>query len=134
MSAAQLSEYIERAAEREFEWNRRNCAHFVAAWVQEREGADLLGKVADGVVDKMGAARRIIALGGLGSAVTTLMARPPIPVAYAQVGDIVCVFGEGGNHLGLCCGRTAAFLAEGKGIVHVDIGQALMAWPVGRKA
>lgn len=135
MSNKDFAAYIEQASEREFDWDSANCAHFVSVWVQQVEGRDALKGLADNVGSRLGAARRIEELGGLVQAATDLMGRNPIPVSLGRTGDLVCIRLVGDRQLlGLCAGRTAVFLTEGSGCVHVEMDTVLAAWPVGRDA
>ena len=125
--------YIEACAEDQFSWNWHNCAHFTARWVLTVEGEDVLGSVADCVDSLLGAARRVESLGGLLAATDKIMNRKRILASMAQIGDIVAIADGERRLLGICCGRTAAFLGAERGIVHVGMEAVLAAWPVGRK-
>lgn len=130
--AADLDAYLQEQEARTFDWGDFNCCHFAQGWVQREEGLEknLVPKVRG----RKGVLRAIHNLGGLEVAISRALARESIPAALARQGDIVLFRNVESMMLGICCGRTAACLGEGKGnIVHLEMKNASVAWAVGVK-
>jgi len=123
--ASALSGYL--AACPPFDWQRMNCAQFVATWVYQRERVELF---VPGVAGKLESRRVLARLGGtLRAAVTAELAREPVPAAMARPGDVVLVERDGGQTLGICAGRTAAVLTTA-GVVHIPMQEVSAAWHI----
>lgn len=121
--AAVLADYLAQCAP--FDWRHHNCAQFAAEWVRIVEG----GRPASpGVSGAREAIRAAAALGGtLLDATTAQLGRPPVSAAMARAGDVVMINRPNLQALGLCAGRTAAYLTA-SGVAHIPIAEASVAW------
>lgn len=121
--AAALADYLAQCAP--FDWRTHNCAQFVAEWLERMEG---IRPAAPGLSGPLDARRAALALGGtLREAATVQYAREPVPAAMARPGDVVLIDRPDLQALGLCCGRTAAYL-NASGVAHIPIAAASVAW------
>jgi len=130
--AADLDAYLREQEGKEFDWATFNCCHFAQGWAQRQEGieADLVPKAGS----KTAVFRAIKEHGGMEEGISDALRREPKPVAYARPGDVVLLKRHGASMLGICVGRTAACLGEGKmGIIHVPIEDGHVAWTIGEK-
>lgn len=126
-----LSQYLARPVA-PFDWATRNCCHFAAAWVREREGFDPMEGLAR-TESEEAAREQISALGGdLARAWANRMGREPIDVRFAQEGDVVIVPAnvEGGLAAGICTGEAIAALMESGAVAFFPLKVGRCAWRV----
>lgn len=105
-----LQEYLD--SHEKFDWATNNCCQFPSGWVRLCEGFDPFDGIetVDGPIQS---ARVIKSLGGLPNAITSRLARDPIPVAELQTGDVVLTKLQSGQHIaGIVCGIRSVFLTE----------------------
>jgi hypothetical protein len=132
--AKALTAYLAGRQPAPFDWATANCGHFAGRFVALVEGRDPLASF--GMPASLPAARRAMRqAGGLQGWVTAALARPPIPPALAQLGDVVLLpLAEGdpeAQALGLCCGEHAAAVAADGTLTMHPMPNALAAWRVG---
>jgi hypothetical protein len=121
--AAALADYLAQCAP--FDWRTHNCAQFVAEWLERMEG---VRPESPGLSGPLDARRAALALGGtLSDATTVQLGRLPLPAAMARPGDVVLIDRPDLQALGLCAGRTAAYLTA-SGVAHIPIAAASVAW------
>lgn len=126
--AADLDLYL--GARGEFDWSRSHCGHFVGGWVRQVTGRDALAGLPS-LPSALLWMRRVQTLGGLCALVTRQLGVEPVDPRVAKAGDIVMMPGPvTGGALGICCGRTAALAHHDRGVQHVDMTEALHAWPL----
>jgi hypothetical protein len=134
--AARLGHYLAGLPHAGFDWERRNCCHLAAGWVELIEGRHLMPAMPSGA-NALVARRMLKGRGGnLAAAVTRALGRTPIVPAQARVGDLVLVptpLDEGsgtGQALGICAGRTAVCLGVDGAQLYLPTLGAVAAWRV----
>jgi hypothetical protein len=126
---SRLSDAIEGALQRPFEWGVHDCALFAADAVLAMTGVDL----ADGFrghYRSAGGAMRILGRGGCDDVTeyaATLL--PEIAPALAAAGDIAAVLTKAGPALGVLTGPLVAVPGAG-GLGFVSRGEAIRAFHV----
>jgi hypothetical protein len=129
--AAMLDAYLAEVQARPFDWAAWNCCTFAAEWVRRASGLQpMAGLPATG---SAAAALRLHSRMGasLADAVTLQLGLAPFAAELAQVGDVVAVREGSAQAVGICTGRLAAVLRL-DGLAHVPMGEASLAWRVGR--
>lgn len=111
-----------------FEWASHDCCTFAADWVLDATGADPLGDLRGQWTDRASAVRLLRDLGGLRAAVESKMGEP-IPVGFAQRGDLALIERDDARGLGIVIGADVAVLTE-SGIGFVRLSEASAAWRV----
>lgn len=127
--ARQLDAYLAAHARAHFDWRTLNCCHFAAGWLALVTGA----RPMDGLPETPAArdALRLVGshVGGLAGAVTQRLARASVAPALARLGDIVLApTGADGAAVGICNGRTAAFMTLEEGLTFLPMASATHAW------
>lgn len=123
-----LHAYVDACRPKPLDYGTHDCATFAAAAVQIVTGEDVLGGLMWS--GEKGALRQLEVEGGLEAAVTSRLGEP-IPIEYAQRGDVVLAEMRGRYVLGVCLGDVCA----GPGIEQLEFYptiRALKAWGVGR--
>lgn len=126
-----LAQYLARAVT-PFDWGTRNCCHFAAGWVLEREGFDPMAGLAP-TPDATAARELVDSLGGdLARAWANRMGREPTDPRYAQLGDVVIVPAnvEGGLAAGICTGDQIAALLEDGAVAFFPLKVGRCAWRI----
>ena len=126
-----LTQYLARPVT-SFDWATRNCCHFAAQWVLEREGFDPMAGL-DATADADAARALIDSLGGdLARAWANCMGREPTDSRYAQLGDVVIVPAnvEGGLAAGICTGDQIAVLLESGAVAFFPLKVGRCAWRI----
>lgn len=122
-----LEEWIERFRGMPFEYGTADCIMFSCGWVKFATGYDPMAPF--GTWSNQHEALNAISIGGgtLADAVDTVL--PPMPVARAQIGDLVSFPQEHGNMepIGICLGVTSIFLLE-DGMHRVKTSACNRAW------
>lgn len=126
--AVELGLYLTQGMQRPFSWPLANCVHFAAGWVDRIEGGALLATLPQ-PANERAALRAMARHGGLEAAVTRALAREPVPVALARLGDVVLLrLGRGTPALGLCAGRTTAYVDLAGACIHLPTLDGVVAW------
>jgi len=125
-----LDAYLADAAARPFSWAQHNCCHFVAGWVRAATGRDPMAGLPH-THSRHAARRLVLQLGGtLADAWSRRLGRAAIQPELAQTGDVVHVWLR--EHdcaaVGICSGRHAALLLEGRGVLMLPMAHATHAW------
>lgn len=126
-----LTQYLARPVS-PFDWATRNCSHFAAGWVLEREGFDPMAGLAP-TPDAEAARELVSTLGGdLARAWAARMGREPGDARYAQQGDVVIVPAnvEGGLAAGICTGEAIAVLLESGAVAFFPLKVGRCAWRI----
>lgn len=122
-----MNEALEDARARGFS-ESYYCAAFAADVVKAMTGADLLPVRHDTVADAYAHMRK--------SHKTILEAMEaalgdPIPVAFAQRGDVVYNDDDGALAIGICCGTDSAFVSSDGGLAFLPTLEQAKAFRVG---
>lgn len=133
-----LAQYLAAAPSLPFDWGMWNCCHFAAGWVRAACGFDpMCGLPFTGSARE--ALRLVQALGGsLGAAWTRQLGVGPVPVAEAEIGDLLLLplplgaaedaHGRTGQAVGICTGVLAVVCAPGGGFAFTPASAAAWAW------
>lgn len=120
-----LDAALRRWAATPFDRERTDCVEYAIDVIASLTGRMIENPMKGKYTDERSAARCILSRwSSLASAVTDFMGKP-IPVSYAQRGDLVIR----GNNLGICRGEVAAFRSL-EGLVDVPISDCAHAWRV----
>jgi len=125
---AALNAAIEAARNKPFAWGTHDCCMFAAHAVQEMTGADFAEPFRGRYSDATGALRVLTEAGGPDLIASRALGRP-IPIGFAQRGDVIMVDIEGRKALAICLGAHAAGPGP-DGLVFVPVTQWLKAWRV----
>ena len=131
----QLLDFVTSWAARptSFDCGDANCTHFAGAWVGRIEGVSPLRRV-EYTPSALAAARYCDRHGGLAGAVSNALARDPIDVAQARVGDVVLIPRESrvGSVVGLVgiCAGSLVIVRAGDSVTMLHIRLATKAWRV----
>jgi len=129
-----LKAYLEKNAEKPFDWGTHNCSLFAADWVLECCGLDPLGRLREECKDRASALAILARKGGVGGLWARACHRygwPQVHRYYAQRGDLVLYRGQGGHTgIGICAGESFAALEIG-GLGRRDMAQATHAFKIG---
>lgn len=120
-----LDAEVARAVARTWKIGAHDCVSFARACVVAVTGDDPLA----GIEWRTRADMRRLTRDGLAALATEALG-PPIGVARAQRGDVVLLPHAGGESIGVCLGRTAAF-ADAIGLRFVQTLDCSMAWRIG---
>ncbi|MCA0175240.1 MAG: hypothetical protein LCH73_02965 [Proteobacteria bacterium] len=125
--AIELGLYLSQRTQ-PFDWATANCVHHAAGWVDHIEGSRLLAALPEPATARA-AMRAVVHHGGWVAAVTHALGREPVAPALARLGDVVLLRLGGGAHaLGLCAGRTTAYIDAAGACVHLPTLDGLVAW------
>ncbi len=133
--SGRLGRFLEEYPARPFSWEDHHCVGFVAAWVLEETGVDHMS----GWTPIPGATARSSyrAIRRLAESLPALVSKHlctlPQGAAFAQLGDVV--FLPSGNErgaLGICAGRSSAFLNHAGGIIYRPTLDATLSWRLTR--
>jgi hypothetical protein len=107
-----LDKYILDHTNVEFLWGSNDCCTFASDWVEEKSGVNPLKELGHHGKYKTykGALKLLKKLGGMEKVVSAKLTE--IPVAFAQVGDVVCGDLDYGDTMGICIGVGSLFLGE----------------------
>lgn len=124
-----LAEEIKAAAGRPFTFGRHDCCAFCAGAVRAQTGRDLMAGFAR-YDDAAGAQQILDTRNGVRGIAQDCLG-DPIPVAFAQRGDVVLLPTARGDALGIVAldGRRALF-AGPRGLSVEALGACTMAWRV----
>jgi hypothetical protein len=103
-----LDEYLREAQRMPFAWGRQDCCTLAADWVRLIRGVDPMAAWRGQYRTAAGAVRAIEAGGGLASMVSSVLG-DPIPVTFAQRGDVVLAELERGPTMGIVIDHRGMF-------------------------
>jgi hypothetical protein len=132
-----LSELIEEASKRSFEYGKFDCALFACDAIKSLTGFDPREIIAEQYQGEEEAEKIILQYGGIegiAAAVADRFGFNLIPVSFAQRGDIVLAKIKNIKSLGVCIGKKVVFPCgrPQKGLVFIDIDSKLLikAWRI----
>lgn len=127
---SRLTGYLAETAREGFRFGSNDCALFAAGAVRAMTGSDPAAAFR-GVYDTFEGGLKRLKKAGFADHVAVVAALfPPVPPAFAQVGDLAVVDTVEGPALGVVVGEMIACLGP-KGLGHVSRLLAARAWTVG---
>jgi hypothetical protein len=126
---ARLTAYLVAAAQQPFAEGRHDCALFAAGALEAMTGEDPAAAWRGRYSSTRGGLRVLRKAGHADHLALASSLLEPIPPAFASMGDIAAVQGEGGPALGVVTGEAVAVLTL-SGMGFVPLLQAVQAWRV----
>lgn len=112
-----------------FVWGKHDCCLFAANSVLAITGIDYAKDFRNSYDSAISAAKLIAEFGGLDGVASKLLNAQPVPVGYADVGDVLLASQEGRGLLAVCNGST--MLAPGlDGLITLETYTALKTWKI----
>jgi cell wall-associated NlpC family hydrolase len=127
-----LAAVVAAAQQQPYELGQHDCLRFTCQCIATMTAVDFWPRFA-GYRTRLQALRTIASIApSLAQAVSLVLGVPPVAPLLARRGDVLLYADEGGEHLGVCVGSTAAVLGP-QGLAHVPLDHAgfLQAWRVG---
>lgn len=127
-----LAAVVAAAQQQPYKLGQHDCLRFTCQCIAAMTGVDFWPRFA-GYSTRLQALRTIAAIApSLGQAVGLVLGVLPVAPLLARRGDVLLYTDEGGEHLGVCVGATAAVLGP-QGLAHVPLSHAgfVQAWRAG---
>lgn len=124
-----LARCLREAEGKVFSWGEHDCCLWTADVVKAMTGVDYAMEFRGTYNTRAGAIRALIELadGSLTKLLDVFFDR--VEVAYSQRGDVVVMFYDDMETLGVCVGDRAAFVTK-RGLIYISMQNVLRAWAV----
>ena len=119
-----LSDFIEKLSKQSFEYGKFDCCLFAAETIKILTGVDIRTEIIpdeyQGKEEAEEVLRKYEGIEGMANRVAERCGFKPIPVLFAQRGDIVMVNIKEADNFGVCIGKKVAFSSP-SGLVFLNI-------------
>lgn len=128
---ADLREFLNRYAEREFEWGQDDCSLIIADWWRENHGQDPAAHLRGTYADERSCHQVVRRAFGLARLVSGICAAAGARVTRNLKDGDFAVLNVGGSRIcGIRCGRYWAIRNKGVGFIPEAHARVVKAWAI----
>ena len=119
-----LSDFIEKVSKQPFEYGKFDCCLFACEAIKTLAGVDIRAEIIpdryEGKEEADEMLRKYGGIEGIANRVAERCGFKPIPVLFAQRGDVIMANIKEADNFGVCIGKKIAFLSP-SGLVFLNI-------------
>ncbi len=124
-----LALFFEEKRTQQFNWRENNCCFFACDWIAIRKGFDPAARFRNVPARVLARFVRERPLSETIDAACLKYGFAPVPLAFAQRGDLIETMEHGAPALGVCNGRLSGFPGQ-EGLVFVATLKCNRAWRI----